>query len=296
MDITLALGGGGSRGVAHIGVIRRLIAEGFRIRAVAGTSAGGIVAALLAAGFSPDQMEAAFAKVDQSKLFGRASHAGPSILGLTGAEKLFHEWLGERTFSDLVIPCALTAVDLQGACEVVLRQGRVVDAILATIALPGIFPPHHTGEHQLVDGGVLDPVPVSIARLLEPALPVVAVVLTPLVETASSPVHIPLPIPVPGPLVERITRLRVAQAFTIFLQAVDVSGKMLTELRLKIDAPEVILRPNVSKIGLLDAVDVHELIRLGEQAVEPALDDLKRAVSWPKQIRRKLFKGLHSDA
>ena len=69
MDITLALGSGGSRGNAHVGVLRVLEREGFRVRAVAGTSAGGIVAAVYAAGYTPDEMEALFAKVDQSKLF-----------------------------------------------------------------------------------------------------------------------------------------------------------------------------------------------------------------------------------
>jgi NTE family protein len=289
MDISLALGGGGSRGHAHIGVIRRLEQEGFRVRAVAGTSAGGIVAAAYAAGYSADEMEALFIKIDQSKLFGRSAKDGPGLLGLSGAAKVLEDLLGARTFDDLRIPCALTAVDIKSAREVVLHEGRVVDAVLATIALPGIFPPKQFKEYQLVDGAVLDPVPVSVVRSLAPNLPVVAVILASLVKPGGGLMHIPLPVSIPTPIVERITRLRVAQAFNIFLQAVDAGARMLTELRLQIDHPEVIIRPDVGEIGLLDTVDVHKIVRLGEEAVDAALPDLKRALAWPNRLRRRMF-------
>jgi NTE family protein len=290
MDICLALGGGGSRGHAHIGVIRRLEQEGFHIRAVAGTSAGGIVAAVYAAGYTPDQMETIFSHLDQSELFGRLALEGPGLLGLSGASKVLEDLLGRRTFADLCIPCAMPAVDVKSGREVILDQGRVVDAVLATIALPGIFPPREIGDYQLVDGGVLDPVPVSVARLLMPDLPVVAVILSQEVEPAGNAVKIPLPALVPPPIVERITRMRVAQAFTIFLQAVDAAQRMLAGLRLQNDAPEVIIRPEVGGIGLLDTVDVHRVVRLGEKAVEAALPDLYRATTWPNRVRRKYFR------
>ena len=87
MDITLALGGGGSRGYAHIGVLRRLEEEGLKVKAVAGTSAGGIIAAAYAAGYSPDELEDMFSQIDQSKLFARSGKEGPGILGLSGAIK-----------------------------------------------------------------------------------------------------------------------------------------------------------------------------------------------------------------
>ena len=290
MDITLALGGGGARGNAHIGVIRRLEKEGFRIRAVAGTSMGGVVAAVYAAGYSPNEIEALFLEVEQSKLFGRSPHDGPSILGLAGVTKWLEKALGKRTFDNLKIPCALTAVDLRSGQEVILREGRVMDAVLATIALPGIFPPQPIKNHQLIDGGVLDPVPVSVARSLAPTLPVVAVALTPLLDQSGHLAHIPLPMHIPVPIVRQITRLRVAQAFEIFLHAVDVGGRMLTELRLQMDDPDVILRPNVEKIGLLDKVDVRLVARLGDEAVEAALPELRRAVAWPNRLRRRWFK------
>jgi NTE family protein len=289
MDISLALGGGGSRGYAHIGVLRCLIREGFRIKAIAGTSAGGIVAAAYAAGYSPDEMEVAFSRVDQSKLFARSPEEGPGILGLSGAARFFEELFGEKTFSDLQIPCALVAVDLIAGKEVILKQGRVVDAILATVAVPGVFPPKQYGDSQLVDGAVINPVPVSVARSLAPILPVVAVILEIMTEATSGFTSIPLPVQVPARIVERLTRTRVAQAFNIFLQSVDVGSRKLAELRLIIDNPDVVIRPDVSGIGMLDKVDVHRIIKMGENATVDILPELKRAIAWPNRLRKMIF-------
>ncbi len=90
-------------------------------------------------------------------------------------------------------------------------------------------------------------------------------------------------------LVERLTRTRVAQAFNIFLKSVDVGSRKLAELRLMIDNPEVVVRPDVGEIGLLDKVDVHKIIGKGEEAVDAVLPELLRAVAWPNRIRRRLF-------
>ncbi|MBN2387379.1 MAG: patatin-like phospholipase family protein [Anaerolineales bacterium] len=288
MEIALALGGGGARGMAHIGVLRRLEREGFRIRAVAGTSMGGIIAAVYAAGFTPDEIESRFTEIDQSKLYGLPTREGPSILGLTGAKHILEEFLGERNFSDLAIPCAVTAVDIESACEVVLREGRVVEAVLATIALPAIFPPRRVGKALLVDGGTMDPVPVAVARSLAPDLPVVAVPLSLPLGQGSSLVSMHIP-HVPAPIIERISRFRLAQALNVFVQAADAGARMLTELRLEVDDPDVIIRPAVAEIGLLDVVDVLKVVRLGEKAVEAVLPDLKQAVAWPNRLRHRLF-------
>jgi NTE family protein len=289
MDIAVALGGGGARGYAHIGVLRRLEADGYLIRAISGVSAGGIVAVAYAAGITPDEMEATFTKLDQSKLFARSPNEGPGLLGLSGAARLFEELFGDRTFSDLSVPCAVVAVDLKQCQEVVLNKGRVVDALLATIAVPGLFPPRQYGEAQLVDGAVLDPVPVSVARSLAPGLPVVAVVLDMDINATRDLISLPFPVPVPAQIVERITRTRVAQAFNIFLQSVDASSRALAEMRLQADHPDVIIRPNVNGIGLLDKVDIHKVVLMGEVSTGMVLPELQRAVAWPNRLRRQLF-------
>jgi NTE family protein len=134
MDITLALGGGGAKGNSHIGVLRRLEKEGYRIRSVAGTSYGGLVGVLYAMGHSPQEIQTAFEAVDQNHLYNRDVLDGPSLLGLGGVRKLIDQMLGEKTFDDLRIPCAVTAVDINAGSEVILSSGRLKDAILATIA------------------------------------------------------------------------------------------------------------------------------------------------------------------
>jgi NTE family protein len=287
MDITLALGGGGAKGNAHIGVLRKLEAEGFRIRAMAGTSFGGIVAALYAMGKTPDQIEELFASVDQNRLYGHAAGDGPSLLGLAGASKLFDEVFGAVTFDDLALPCALTGVDLKSAREVILTEGLVRDALLATIALPGIFPPRKILDWELVDGGTLDPVPVQVARMLAPNLPVVAVVLTSPVGEPMRAMEVSIPY-IPNILARRLTRMRPAQAFDIFLQAVEIGNRLMAELRLEKDAPDVIIRPAVTHIQLLDKVDVHEVAKLGEAAVEAVLPELKRVTAWPAKLARRI--------
>jgi len=289
MDITLALGGGGAKGNSHIGVLRRLEKEGFKICAAAGTSFGGIVAVMYAAGYTPDEIEDIFAKVDQARLFGRSLAEGPSLLGLAGVRKWLDEVLPGRTFADLKVPCAVTAVDLNCSCEVTLDEGRVKDALLATIAVPGVFPSYSWKDWNLVDGGVLNPVPVSVARKLAPSLPVFAVTLhTPIGEPATG---LPVPDSVPKPILDRLAHIRIAQAFDVFMRSVDIGSRAVAEYRLAVDKPDVIIRPAVSDIELLEHVDVREVARRGDEAVEAALPELRQMISWTSRLRRSLFGG-----
>src|SRR5512143_1574107 len=115
MEIAVALGGGGAKGNSHIGVLRFLEKQGFRIRAIAGSSFGGLVACFYAAGFSPDQIEEIFTQVDQSKMYARAREERSSLLGLRNVDGWLSDRFGEFTFDDMLIPCAVTAVDLRSA-------------------------------------------------------------------------------------------------------------------------------------------------------------------------------------
>jgi NTE family protein len=287
MEISLALGGGGAKGFAHLGVLRCLEKAGYQIRALAGTSAGGIIGAMYAAGYGPEEMLERFQKVDQSHLYERQPGDGPSLLGLAGINQLLREMLGEHTFSELHIPFAVTAVDFKTGHEIILKHGRVIEAVLATIALPGIFPPHEWEDYYLVDGGLLDPVPVAPARSLAAALPVVAVVLNrpqpKPVQTVEEPMFLQN-----VPLLRQIARLRVAQAFNIFLRSLEIGSISITEMRLQLDKPDVIIRPEVFEIGLLDRVNLSEMADLGEKAALSALPDLRRVFNWENKLARRL--------
>lgn len=292
MEISLALGGGGIRGLAHIGVIKCLLRQGFQINAIAGTSVGGLIGAVYAAGYQPDEILAIIEKLDQSKLYTRQSSDGPSLLGYTGIANTLIELLGDTCFSDLKIPFACTAVDLHTSQEIYLNEGPIVDSLLATIAVPGVLPPKIRENAELIDGSILDPVPVNLARCLLPSSPVVAVALNPSREQWQNlPQFNILPtvsLPIPPPLVEGISRMRIAQAFRIFLQSMDITSRMMTELRLEVDRPEVIIRPDIYRFGIFDIAPPKDLIYEGYIAAQDAIPDIRRSLSWSRKLIRKI--------
>lgn len=288
MNITLALGGGGVRGNAHVGVIRRLEQENFHIKGIAGTSFGGIVGVLYAAGYCPNDIEEIFSGLDQKRLYGHGPDDAPSLIGLAGVRQWLETLLGDRTFDTLRIPFVVTAADLKSGSEVVLSAGRLVDAILATIAMPGLFPVRYIGDLELVDGGTLDPVPVAPARALAPRLPVVAVSLTPPMGSAARSWAIPLPSFLPRMLINRVSRMRYGLMLDVYMRSLDIINRAVTEYRLEVDKPDVIIRPRVGNIDTLDIINVQDVVKLGEQAVDEILPQLKQKFTLRKRIRRAL--------
>jgi NTE family protein len=268
--ITVALGGGGLKGFAHIGVLRQLEKEGYQIAAVAGTSVGGIIGALYACGYSTFEIEALAEKLKFPQIFNRDSNDAPSLIGLQGLYKLLSAEIGDKTFADTRLPFAVTAVDSQAGREVILDSGKLITAIKATIAIPGIFPSVKIKKMNLVDGGVLDPVPVSVARWLNSDHPIVAVSLMTQLEHWQDGLRVQVPsyVPIPEFIVHQISQLRLSQAMQVFIDSTDIMSNMIAELRLRTEKPDVLIRPAVYKYSLLDMVDLKEAISLGEQAVK----------------------------
>lgn len=291
MEITLALGGGGTRGAAHIGVLRVLEKAGFVIRAISGTSIGSLIGAFYAAGYPVDKIQSIFSQVDQSKLYGWPLSDGPGLLGVHGIYEFIKTHLGDSRIESLKIPYAAIAVDMISNREIIFRQGSVVDAIMGSIAVPGLFPPKIIGAYRLIDGGTLDPVPVRAARGIRPDLPVVAV-------TLMSPLDIPatslISLTESNPLAKQLARMNITQAFQVFAGSVDIASREMAELRLALDKPEVIVRPDVGKINILDKVDVDEIVRRGESAMEAVLPDAQAVISMPNSFIRKVKQYLLS--
>lgn len=298
--IALALGGGGSKGSAHIGVLRVLERENIRIEALAGSSIGGLVAAVYAVGKNPAEIEQRMSALQNGNLFRIGSKAPNALMGLDGIAKALKEILGDRRFEDIDIPLALTALDLITSQEVVLREGRLIDAVVATIAIPGVFPAQKMNGYELVDGGMSNPVPVAVARSLAPHLPVVASVLSqPVLAVPSRNGNSTKQnglgaLPLPGPLM----RLRLGQSFMAFMNALSVSGRVQTELRIGLEKPDVVIRPDVEHVGLLDSVDVADLARRGEEATMKVIPDLRRSLAqarwrarWFSLLPRKAIRA-----
>ena len=300
MNITLALGGGGVKGFAHVGVLRTLEKEGCKIRGIAGTSVGGLIGTLYAAGFSPDEMEIRLRQLDQENLFSRMHGDGPALLGLTSVADILQELLGEKCFDDLRIPLAVTATDLTTGLPVVIKTGKLIDAILATSAVPGVFPPKVMGGHILVDGGVTNPIPISEARTLFPQAPVIAVLLSPPIgwQTHSqNEFKQTIPILMTNlPYVYRLAgRLRLAQAFNLFINSMDLMSLFLLDKQIRLEKPDIIIRPEIGAVGIVDQVDISKLVKLGESAAVEALPDIHKANRWQNRMRRKISAYLQTQ-
>ncbi|HLO04948.1 MAG TPA: patatin-like phospholipase family protein [Symbiobacteriaceae bacterium] len=163
MKVGLALGGGFARGMAHVGVLQALEQHAIPIDLVAGTSAGSLVGAMYCAGLDPWQMEQHVDKINWRSLV-RLRLRRDGLLDAEGLERWILSMVGDLTFPELRMPFTVTATDLQAGTEVLLREGRVAQAVRASCAFPGIFLPVKLGEQTLVDGGLINPVPTRICR------------------------------------------------------------------------------------------------------------------------------------
>lgn len=285
----MAFGGGGTRGAAHVGVLKVLDLHGFKVKAAAGTSIGGLIGAIYLSGITPDKIVEGLQELSERKLFNRKNSDLPSLLGLEGVENFISEILGDLKFEDLAVPFAVTAVDLISGDDLIISEGRLDDAIMATIAVPGVFPAKKIGEMLLIDGGMTNPVPVDVVKKFIPNLPVVASVL-------SEPHHKNVSTTLdhryftPPPVFKPISRLRLAQAMNIFIRSLDIAGSFLTEYRLKTDKPDLVIRPKVYDRGVFDKMDITYLVSQGEAAAEEKLNELMDLNKWHKKLLKRIIK------
>lgn len=288
--VVLALGGGGLKGYAHIGVISALEDLGYEIAGIAGTSAGGVFGSFYAYGYTIPEILAFIDELDKSKLFQRSSHDTPSLIGLKGLYQILDEKFGDEPISQMKIPFATTAVDINTNQEIFIDCGKIKDAVKATSAMPGIFPYLRLQNMTLVDGGVYDPVPIHLARWIEGNYPVIAVSLTPEKEKSQqiSKLQIPSITPIPAHVVDYLASLRLGKAFDVFLTSLDIMQIVMTDMQVQLMQPDIVLRPDTSKYYYIDDVNPQELIGNGHSVVEENLDEIKRAIeNFTPQERKK---------
>jgi len=176
--IGIAFSSGGAKGLAHVGVIQVLEENGITIDAIAGTSMGAYVGGLWASGLSGAELEALAASMaGRRELWELVDPAIPRR-GFIGGRKVLdrlRRTLGEKTFAELEVPFYCVATELNGYGRAVLHEGDVASAILASLAIPGIVAPVVRDGVEYIDGGVCDPLPVSILRELPSVDKVIAV-------------------------------------------------------------------------------------------------------------------------
>lgn len=149
-----------------------------------------------------------------------------------------------------------------------------------------VLPLRRVDSLELVDGGTLDPVPVAPARAMAPKLAVVAVVLTSAMGNSTRAWEIPLPNNLPMRVLARVGKMIYGQALDVFMRSFDIVTRVITEYRLEVVRPDLIIRPQVTHIDKLERVDVHDVVRRGEEAVDLVLPDLKKLFTWRKRIQR----------
>jgi NTE family protein len=273
--VGLALSGGGARGLAHIGVLQALERAGVPIDMLSGTSMGGVVAAAYASGLTPDFLEQeALRMTSPRRLLSLADPTLPKR-GLFEGQKItdyLRDRLGECGFEDLRCPLTLVAVNLNESQAVTLNEGRVIDAVRATIALPGVFKPVEHGEQLLVDGGLLDNLPADVVRQMGADI-VIAVDVIAGGHTFSAMIQALRERPyIPSGL---------ASTFEVMLRSLDVMMKEINRQRLVEAAPEVIICPDIPSgvsvlVGFSRAGDA---IAAGEKATIEALPEIEKQLS-----------------
>jgi NTE family protein len=266
--VGLALSGGGARGLAHIGVLKVFEEQGVPIHALAGTSMGGLIAAAYAAGMSVSELEAAALKMTNLRELVALVDLRPPRRGLLAGEqvrKYLAKFVDEDlTFAELKLPLAMQAVDLNSGKEHTLREGNLLDAVMATSAFPGVFPPVEIQGYQLVDGGVLDNLPTELPRQLGADV-VIAVYVTATVDTDQ------LDEQTGGSIITR------GIAKDIMRVALIVSRAM-TEVKLKETPPDLLLCPPIpAKAGVFSGfTHAAEIIAAGETCARENLNKLKK--------------------
>src|SRR5947209_13569055 len=160
--VGIDFGGGGARGFAHLGVLERLLRYGIPLDYIASCSSGIIAPGMHLIGKSTAESEEIFLEIQRHIV--QWSFPRTSIFSNRGLKRMLREYCGDLRFEDLLIPFATVAVDLSMRAGVVLDRGLLWQAALASVSLPGIFPPMLVGEHILMDAGMYDPVPIRLVR------------------------------------------------------------------------------------------------------------------------------------
>ncbi len=273
MKIALVLGGGGARGFAHIGVLKAMEEHGIEPAAIAGCSMGGLVGAMIAAGLHSREILEIITAIKPWNLLDR-SRMG-ALIGGRGMAHEMEKYL-PKTFADLRIPLSVTAVDIQAGSLMVFSEGALYPALRATSSLPGIISPEkHHGRHY-IDGGLLNNLPVDVIAAMTDA-PVIAV-------DVASPRN--RTIPLEESLLKRAQGVIKGQkrplVFELFLKAFDIPSSMLTETRLALNPPEVLIRPRLNPdLKVEDLGRYEEAVAAGYEAANEALTDFVRSKREP---------------
>ncbi len=298
--IGLALGGGAARGWAHIGILRTLEKAGIKPDVVAGTSMGALAGGAWAAD-RLGQLEEFARSITKRRMFGFMDWrlGGNGLISGGRLAKLLELNFGESSIEDLPLKYAAIATELSSGHEIWLTRGNLIQAMRASYALPGIFTPIRIGGRWLVDGALVNPIPVSAARALG-ARVVIAVNLHTDVFGKGTVIQDSGPMgedepPQPEPEMHPrrlfgnvfgLPRPRVATPedgprgiSSVMMDAFNITQDRISRSRLAGDPPDVMITPRLNQIGLFEFYRAEEAIKAGEEAAERALAGIAEVVA-----------------
>jgi NTE family protein len=304
--VGVALGAGGARGLAHIGVLRALGEAGIPIDAVVGTSIGAVVGAIFAAG-QLENFERQARRIERSHLLRLFDPVWPRAGLLSGVRAA--EWLrglvGEWRIEDLAIPFGAVTVDLVTGDEILIREGPVIDALRASISVPGIFVPFRSHDRILVDGAIRNPVPVSELEAFDVDVSLAVNLHARRVRELRRPrrrserlKRETLASRLVDKVDTRLSRLRRRgvrsegtngngpNLFEILTASMTVMEHELARHRLAHDPVDVVLEPDVHSIRSLEFNRARQAIRAGRTEVEARIDEVRSALARRRRRRR----------
>ncbi|HBS05491.1 MAG TPA: patatin [Leptospiraceae bacterium] len=265
--VGLALGSGSARGWSHIGVLKELEASGIEIDIVTGTSAGGVIGSFYAAD-ALEHAEEFASRYKSPRVTLSYMDFSVGTGGLIGGKRFvgfLEEYLPVRKFSELKRQFGVVATDLSSMQEVHISDGALIPAVRATVAVPGFLSPEVFGDYQLVDGGLLNPVPVSLARKLGADL-VIAVDLD-----------------------AHAVREKAEGVTGIMYRTIDT---MMNRIRLenyKSHPPDITIEPVLQDYGFLDFHRSPEAIEEGRRAARSKIPEIKRMIHRPLSRSSRLL-------
>jgi NTE family protein len=258
--IALALGGGAARGFAHIGVIKALEAQGIVPDIVVGTSAGSVVGSLYAAGHGGFELQKVALQMDEAQV-SDWSLPDRGVFKGEALQNFINRAVGNRPLEKLDRTFAVVATDLHSGEAVVFRTGNTGMAVRASSCVPGVFQPVSINGREYVDGGLVSPIPVRIARSLGADL-VIAV------DISAKPQN--------G---------KTQNTVGVLLQTFAIMGNSIS--RLELAEADVVIRPQLSEVAATDFQGRHLAVLEGEKAATAALPEIKRRLAQLNEARRR---------
>jgi NTE family protein len=268
--VGLALGSGAARGLAHIGVLEVLRQEGIPVDMIAGTSAGAVFGAIYAASTDTERIKRQALELNWKTL----SLIDPALprTGLIKGKKiieLISTYVGSDTLiSDLKIPFACVATDIDTGEEVVIDRGPLLEALRASISIPAIFTVVKRDDRYLVDGGLTTPVPVSVARRMGADF-IIAVNVMPDVSGRMGEAS----------QKRAASRKKGPNLFQVMMQSIYIATYL--QARSNMQDADIIIEPDLAHIAAADFNNAEELIMRGEEAARGAIPQIKEGLKRP---------------